>query len=239
MFTIQDIEKDTGLNVAYIRRCLQKMDKIFSPHYNRGEYNQIQFTQSGYIIFDQIKQLKEEGLNLVQITKKMETLDPTHISNKKSSAKQPESSDQTQDQTLEPNIINHTSISEMRLFDKLFNEKEARLKERAEFQQFIMSQERQSLQEKTELNHKLTEYELLTNHLKGQLLYLTDGHTPEEVKQQWQQEQLEKQRIAWILKELENLEGIFSVVNYFKRKKLYKELKELMNKQADTTPNEQ
>jgi len=138
LFTIQYIEKDTGLNVAYIRRCLQKMDKIFSPHYNRGEYNQIQFTQSGYIIFDQIKQLKEEGLNLVQITKKMETLDPTHISNKKSSAKQPESSDQTQDQTLESNIINHTSISEMRLFDKLFNEKEARLKERAEFQQFIM-----------------------------------------------------------------------------------------------------
>ena len=50
---------------------------------------------------------------------------------------------------------------------------------------------------------------------------------------------LDKQRISWILKELENVEGIFSVTNYFKRKKMYKELKELMNKQADTAPNEQ
>lgn len=53
------------------------MDKILSPHYNRGEYNQIQFTQSGYIIFDQIKQLKEEGLNLVQIAKEDGNPDPT------------------------------------------------------------------------------------------------------------------------------------------------------------------
>jgi len=88
------------------------------------------------------------------------------------------------------------------------------------------------------LNHKLTEYELLTNHLKGQLLYLTDGRTPEEVKQQWQQEQMDKQRISWLIKEIENLEGIFSLVNYFKRKKLYKELHGLMSKQTNPSSND-
>jgi len=80
--------------------------------------------------------------------------------------------------------------------------------------------------------------ETISDQLKGQLLEITDGKPPEEFKKQWQQEQMDKQRISWILKELESLEGIFSVVNYFKRKKLYKELKELMSKQTNPSSND-
>ena len=203
MFTIDYIEKNTGLSDSFIRKCLKQLDTILKPHYNKGEFNQIQFTQSGYVIFDQIKQLKAQGLNIVAIKK--------HLENELAGTQTYPNTTKTSNINIVEHPLNHLS-ADMNLFNKLFEEKEARLKERAEHQQRIM-----------ELEH-------LSDHLKSQLFYLTDNRTPEEVKHQWQQEQMEKQRIAWILKELENLEGIFSVVNYFKRKKLYKELQGLINK---------
>jgi len=209
MFTINYIKKNTGLSDPFIRKCLKQLDTILKPHYNKGNFNQIEFTQNGYVIFDQINQLKAQGLNIVAIKKHLEKqLENTQTHTNTTTASNTNIVEQP---------LNHLPI-DMNLFNKLFEEKEARFKERAEHQQRIM------------------ELEYLSDHLKGQLLYLTDGRTPEEVKKQWQQEQMDKQRISWILKELESLEGIFSVVNYFKRKKLYKELRELMKNQAADTP---
>ena len=106
----------------------------------------------------------------------------------------------------------------MNIINKLFEEKEARLKEKEE------SQER------------IRELKQLADNLQGQLLYLTDGRTPEECKRAWQQEQVEKTRITAIFKELEELDGIFSNLKYMKRKKLYKELQGLMSKQVTENP---
>ncbi|MGD9732813.1 MAG: hypothetical protein AB7U45_11585, partial [Desulfamplus sp.] len=209
------------------------------------------FTDNGYAILDQIKQLKEQGLNIKAIK---EHLDKQLKHNDKG------------DQEDIP-CDQHTDIN---LLKKLFAEKEARLKERLEHQQRIFE-----LEHLSQHQQRINELEKLSEHLKSQLLYITDGKSPEEYKSSWYQEQMEKQqlktisehlkeqlsnitdgkppeefkkawqqeqmdkeRIAWILKELENLEGIFSVVNYFKRKKLYKELKDLMNKQTDTSSND-
>ncbi|MBF0231086.1 MAG: hypothetical protein HQK63_16070 [Desulfamplus sp.] len=216
MFTIDYIANNMGLTVAFIRKCLKNLDSILKPHYNRGDSNQIIFTESGYIIFDQIKQLKEKGLNINTIKEHLE--------------RQLNSDMQREDKAIYDDIANLTS-TDINLLKKLYEEKEARLKERLEHQQRIFQ-----LEHLSQHQQRINELEHLSDHLKGQLLYLTDGKTPEEVKQQWQQEQMDKQRVAWILKELENLEGIFSVVNYFKRKKLYKELKDLMNKQVDIPP---
>ncbi|MBF0205146.1 MAG: hypothetical protein HQK67_12790 [Desulfamplus sp.] len=216
MFTIKYIAEDTGLSIPYIRKCVEQLDEVLKPHYTKGACNKIQFSQGGYIIFDQIKQLKAQGLNLTAIKE--------HLEQSLKEYKQGE--------TVDQNLLNPTQIpaSDMNLFNKLFQEKEDRLKERAKYEQLLIDSERQSLKEKEEYQQRISEFEQVSTHLKSQLLYLTDGRTPEEVKKQWQQEQLDKQRIAWILKELENLEGIFSIVNYFKRKKLYKELQELMIK---------
>ena len=224
MFTIKYIADDTGLSIPYIRKCLEQLDEILKPHYTKGACNKIQFSQNGYIIFDQIKQLKAQGLNLTAIKERLEQ-----------SLKECK-----QGETVEQNLLNPTQISasDINLFNKLFEEKEERLKEKAKYQELIMDLERRHLKEKEEYQQQISEFQQVSTHLKGQLLYLTDGKSPEEVKQQWQQEHMDKQRIAWILKELENLEGIFSVVNYFKRKKLYKELKDLMNKQTDTSSND-
>ena len=225
MFTIKYISNDTGLSIPYIRKCIEQLDAILQPHYTKGECNKIQFTQNGYVIFDQIKQLKDQGLNLTAIKERL---------------KQPLIKECKQGESTKQNLLNPTPIlsSGMNLFNKLFEEKEARLKEKSEYQQRLMDLERQSLKDKEEYQQRINEFEQVSTHLKTQLLYLTDGRTPEEVKQQWQQEQLDKQRIAWILKELESLEGIFSIVNYFKRKKLYKELQGLMKTQTadNSTP---
>ena len=259
MFTIENIAKDTGLTVAFIRKCIKHMDTILKPHYNKGDFNQLLFTENGYVIFDNIKQLKAQGLNVNAIKEFLEQQMPQRGK---------------QEETVNKPMVN-SMPADMSLFNKLFEEKEARLKERADHQQKIMDLEKISLKEQADQQQRILELEHLSehlktqllyitdgkspeeyknawykeqmdkqqlehqsDHLKGQLLYLTDGRTPEEVKQQWQQEQLDKQRIAWILKELESLEGIFSVVNYFKRKKLYKELQGLMKTQTadNSTP---
>ena len=207
-----------GLTVAFIRKCIKQLDSILKPHYHRGDSNQIMFTESGYIIFDQIKQLKEKGLNINAIK--------THL-------EQQLNTDSQQDyEPIQADIANPI-LTDINLLKKLFAEKELRLTEKLQHQQRIFE-----LEHLSQHQQRISELEHLSEHLKGQLLYLTDGRTPEEVKQQWQQEQMDKQRIAWILKELENLEGIFSVVNYFKRKKLYKELKDLMNKQPHQSTND-
>jgi len=72
MFTIKYIADDTGLSVPYIRKCVEQLDEVLKPHYTKGEFNKIQFSQSGYIIFDQIKQLKAQGLNLTAIKERLE-----------------------------------------------------------------------------------------------------------------------------------------------------------------------
>ena len=242
MFTIEYIAKDTGLSVPFIRKCVKQLENILKPHCTKGDFGRILLTESGYVIFDQIKQLKAQGLNIAVIKEVLEQ--EIHQKSK-------------HDEADGQNIVNHIS-TDMNLLNKLFEEKDARLKEQAENQKRI-----------AEHQQRIFELEHLSSHLKEQLLYITDGKSPEEYKsawyqeqmdkqhlreqlsnitdgkppeefkKQWQQEQMEKQRISWLLKEIENLEGIFSVVNYFKRKKLYKELKDLMNKQADTAPNEQ
>jgi len=216
MFTIDYIAKNMGLTVAFIRKCLKQLDSILKPHCIRGDSNQIMFTENGYIIFDQIKQLKEKGLNINAIKAHLE--------------QQLNSDSQQIDKAIQDDIVNPL-LTDINLLKRLFKEKELRLTERLEHQQRIFE-----LEHLSQHQQRITELQHLSDHLKGQLLYLTDGRTPEEVKKQWQQEQLDKQRIAWILKELESLEGIFSVVNYFKRKKLYKELQELMKNQAADTP---
>jgi len=253
MFTVQYIANDMGLTVSYVRKCVQQLDGILKHHYVRGDFNQIQFTQSGYIIFDQIKQLKEQGLSITAIKERLE---------------QPHSTQDKQSETIDQNIFNHIESSDLHFLNKLFQEKEARLKEKTEHQQLIIEIERRSLKEKEEHQQRIFELEHLSSHLKEQLLYITDGKSPDEYKSAWyqeqiekqhlreqlsnltdgkppeefkkqlQQEQLEKQRISWLIKEIENLEGIFSIVNYFKRKKLYRELQGLMTKQTNPSSND-
>ncbi len=72
MFTIDYIAKDMGFTIPFVRKCLKQMDAIFKNCYKKGEFNRIYFNQNGYVIFDQIKQLKATGLKLEAIKTHLE-----------------------------------------------------------------------------------------------------------------------------------------------------------------------
>jgi DNA-binding transcriptional MerR regulator len=206
MYSIKELAKRTNLDISFIRKCKNTFKQIIDPHIQRGEKNKLLFTDNALIIYDRIAQMKSEGLSIPEIQKQFK-----------------------QDfKTVQTDIskdVQATQTMDKELLDKIF-----------ELQKQLSEEQAKRYVECKEKDQHIVELENLSTHLKSQLLYLTDGRTPEEVKQQWQQEQMDKQRIAWVLKELESLEGIFSVVNYFKRKKLYKELQGLMTKQSPEKP---
>lgn len=206
MYSIKELAKRTNLDISFIRKCKNTFKQIIDPHIQRGEKNKLLFTDNALIIYDRIAQMKSEGLSIPEIQKQFK-----------------------QDfKTVQTDIskdVQATQTMDKELLDKIF-----------ELQKQLSEEQAKRYVECKEKDQHIVELENLSTHLKSQLLYLTDGRTPEEVKQQWQQEQMDKQRIAWVLKELESLEGIFSVVNYFKRKKLYKELQGLMTKQSPENP---
>ncbi|MDQ1254949.1 MAG: hypothetical protein QG646_4219 [Euryarchaeota archaeon] len=206
MYSIKELAKRTNLDISFIRKCKNTFKQIIDPHIQRGEKNKLLFTDNALIIYDRIAQMKSEGLSIPEIQKQFK-----------------------QDfKTVQTDIskdVQATQTMDKELLDKIF-----------ELQKQLSEEQAKRYVECKEKDQHIVELENLSTHLKSQLLYLPDGKSPEEVKQQWQQEQLDKQRIAWILKELESLEGIFSVVNYFKRKKLYKELQGLMTKQSPEKP---
>jgi DNA-binding transcriptional MerR regulator len=208
MYSIQELAKRTNLDISFIRKCKTAFKQIIEPHIKRGEKNKLIFTDNALIIFDRIGQMKNEGLSLPEIQKQFKHNFQTV---------------QTEVSKDGQTGVQAAQTVDKELLDKIF-----------ELQKQLSEEQSKRYLECKERDQQIVELEHLSDHLKGQLLYLTDGRTPEEVKQQWQQEELNKQRIAWILKELENLEGIFSVVNYFKRKKLYKELQGLMTKQVNS-----
>ena len=70
--TIQDIHKATGLTANFIRRCAWEMKEVFDQHTTRGENNTILFDNNALSIFDQIKQLKEQGLTIPKIQEKLD-----------------------------------------------------------------------------------------------------------------------------------------------------------------------
>ena len=71
--TIKDIEKKTGLNVSFIRRCLTHMKEIFDPCTAKGgNNNAIMFDDNALVIFDRIKQLKSnDSLTLPEIKQRL------------------------------------------------------------------------------------------------------------------------------------------------------------------------
>ena len=74
MFTIDEIQKQTGLQIPFIRKCVKSFDNVLSPHIQRGDHNSLLFNDNASIIFDKIKQFKEEGLSIVEIGKKLESI---------------------------------------------------------------------------------------------------------------------------------------------------------------------
>jgi len=102
MYRLADVEKSTGLNLNFIRKCIKKVGAL-TPYIKRGTNNSIIFEQDALVIFDQIKQLKETNLSIDLINEKLQK---SIQSDTETPAKQDAKPIQTKGQTaLEPYVF--------------------------------------------------------------------------------------------------------------------------------------
>ena len=69
LYTLKDIQQHTGLKERFLRRCMDGLRDILAPHITRGENNALLFNESALVVFDQVKQLKEDDLTIPEIRK--------------------------------------------------------------------------------------------------------------------------------------------------------------------------
>ena len=202
MFTIDELQKQTGLQINFIRRCVKTCESVLSPHVKRGDYNSLLFDDNALIIFDQIKQLKEQGLSLIEIDKQIKSLRniPETMSNS-GEGEVPKRS--LQDEVIEL----HRQIS---------RDKENQLKDREEH-----------AREKLDYERRLAELKREKLVLENSLKLLPEGKPPEVIKTEWEKSQARKLEISGLLNRLEELEG-----KSFKgkeRRQLIRRLRELQS----------
>ena len=196
-FNIKDIQKKTGLNERFIRRCLEGLKETFSSHISRGENNALLFDESALVLFDQIKQLKEQNLNIPEIRKR---LDYQPGKGEKIGSKPDEQTLENLPEKLvkaEENSISH-------FYERLLEEKEKTHKAEMEAKSYQV---------------QLDTQKAMIDALQSKLLLLTDGRDPEEVKKEIEAKEKRKNEI---LDRLGEFEG-----KWFKKKERKELLEEL------------
>lgn len=210
--TIQDIHKATGLTANFIRRCAWEMKEIFDQHTTRGENNTILFDNNALSIFDQIKQLKEQGLTIPKIQEKLDykPLKPCETDSKSAY-------ETLLNKTVKPLKPEMQDFS-FQFYERLVEEKEKTHKAELEAKSYQIQLEEKEKVYETHIQAKQVEIDAI----KSKLLLLTDGRAPEEIKREAEHRAQEKKEI---FSRLDELDG-----RWFKgseRKELIKRLKEL------------
>lgn len=63
--TVKDIQEYTGLDYHYILKCVRELPDVFTSEIiERGDNNSLLFNSNALILFDQIKQMKENNQSL-------------------------------------------------------------------------------------------------------------------------------------------------------------------------------
>lgn len=210
MLTIFELSNQTGLKIGFIRKCLKVLKPILEPYIKRGDNNSLLLDSNGLVIFDQIKQLKEQNLAVPEIKIQLEKAIQSQQNPYTQPVKTPAQTIKTGDNF--DNLQN--KIYE--LYEQINTEKEKHLKDITEKNKLIISLEREK------------------NLLESTIKLLPEGKTPEQIKQDYEQEQKRKMEVAMIIGELKNT-GFFG---FRKRKKLIKNLRDrvLMPEQPKGQP---
>jgi len=65
--TIQNIKELTGLKEPFIRKMFLELNDLFKPYVKRGNNNSLLFDSNAMMIWDKVKQLKEQDLSFDDI----------------------------------------------------------------------------------------------------------------------------------------------------------------------------
>ena len=213
MITINELHSKTGLKITFIRKCVKELNEILEPHIQRGNYNSINFSPNAFVIFDKIKQLKDEGLIITDIKRRLEKELKDDKSGESKELKvhqtplNPSKDDKSQAIETLGNQILDLQEQLVREKEKTFQERESKLKELNEHLR------------------KISELEQRNLILQLTLKLLPEGKDPETIKREWEEDQKKQLERKEILEKLEELEG-----KWFKakeRKELLAKLKEL------------
>ncbi|MEK7432844.1 MAG: hypothetical protein AABZ74_06915 [Cyanobacteriota bacterium] len=151
--SVQFVITTTGFSYDYIRKIIKELQPILSPYMQRGDNNSILFDSNAIVIFDQVKQLKQGGLNIKSIKEKLMSKPLT----------EPHKVYPTPIQTSIKTDVIETLLSDL---------KEAHRRTLDAKDQTILNLDKR------------------INSLESQILLITDGRTPEQVRA----EQLTKEK---------------------------------------------
>lgn len=179
--TVQDIIDYTGLKYDYIRKCLSKFSNIFEPHIKRGDKNSILFDSSSLQIFDQIKQMKEKGFTLNIIEEQLSDLNTLKTDN---------------ENIQTPHNLKQTDYFEIMIQEVKDANKSA------------LNAKEQTIQAKDEVLKAKEEY---IKSLESKILLITDGRSPEELRQEQKRKEEETRK---------QYEELINTQNELKRKEI-------------------
>jgi len=214
MLTLNEVSKKTGLSQNSIRICKTKLGDILNPYVSRGDKNRLLFDNSAIVIFDKIRELKDEGLSISDIVQgfKQEFAAALSAANKdKLNLKQADNlytanaSEPTVDTLLKSMI--HGRVQSLEA-DKTKLELE----------------KNEILRKLDDREKRIRELERMNQEMKTDLKSLPYGRTPEQIRGDYDMHQQQKKEKMRLLVELKNT-GCFS---FLKRSRLIKDLIEIM-----------
>lgn len=207
-----DIEKSTGLEYHYILKAVKKLDNIFtSDVVKRGSNNSLLFSSDfAYSIFDQIKQLKNDGYTLKLMKPHFESTLEKQDLNKVNNE-----SDQNKIESINSIIKRFEEVNNNRfvdVFEKLVKSKEEEIKTLQSKMMLILPAGVSELEFQNRQKSKDEKIVQLETELKFK----------DELIQGLKEYQLKVQKLRPLIYELQNLDGNLFSAN--QRKKLFSDI---------------
>lgn len=165
--TINDIIEYTGLKYEYIIKCTKELDSVLKPYTQRGDKNSLIFDSNALKIFDRVKQLKDGKQSISSIKVQLE-------------------SELSKTQKDEPNTTSNSvndikNMQESDLTKMLINKLEESNRKNFESLELALQTKDQVIEVQRRENQEL----------KTQILLITDGRSPEEVRKNFIDKEIE------------------------------------------------
>ncbi|MBF0555018.1 MAG: hypothetical protein HQK96_10765 [Nitrospirae bacterium] len=176
MFSLTDIETRTGFSRAYINKCLKELRDVLNPFIKRGNNNAILLNSDGLVIFDKIRQMKDQGMALpevkIELAKIPQTPDKPYSKGTTNPGKTPPQTELLQE------ILKLAQVNQ--------------------------EHNRQLVKDIEERDQIIKELSVKNERLEGSLKLLTDGRNPEQVRADWEKARQKEVELEQNLRMLTN-----------------------------------
>lgn len=232
--TIKDIEEFTGLPYHYIIKAIKHLEPLLANYIQRGEKNSILFSSNAMVIFDQIKQMRDNNKSLTSIKKALETsLTATKTTKTENETEVNTTKTESMDYMLSKLEKYHSEV--LKLKDEII-EGHKRENQTLKKQILLISDGRDPEEYKREQEQKQQELIILKSEIEIKNERL-NSHKEKLIFLEKQKENIEKQKDAEILKQKEKLNKTQDLVSKYESDLSQKEqdlkLKEEVLKQLE------